>query len=41
MKLQKILESSNLAADLSDDKLIEIGNDVVAGYETDLDSRKP
>ena len=41
MKLQKILESSNLAADLSDDKLIEIGNDVVAGYETDLESRKP
>ena len=41
MKLQKILESSNLAADLSTDDLIEIGNDVVAGYETDLDSRKP
>ena len=41
MKLQKILESSNLAADLSDDKLIEIGEDVVSGYETDLDSRKP
>lgn len=41
MKLQKILESSNLAADLSDDKLIEIGKDVVAGYETDLESRKP
>lgn len=41
MKLQKILESSNLAADLSDDKLIEIGNDVVSGYETDLESRKP
>ena len=41
MKLQKILESSNLAADLSDDKLIEIGNDVVIGYETDLESRKP
>lgn len=41
MKLQKILESSNLAADLSDDKLIEIGNDVVTGYETDLESRKP
>lgn len=41
MKLQKILESSNLAADLSDDKLIEIGKDVVSGYETDLDSRKP
>lgn len=41
MKLQKILESSNLAADLSEDKLIEIGNDVVTGYETDLESRKP
>lgn len=41
MKLQKILGSSNLAADLSDDKLIEIGKDVVSGYETDLDSRKP
>lgn len=41
MKLQKILESSNLVTDLSDDKLIEIGNDVVAGYETDLESRKP
>lgn len=41
MKLQKILESSNLAADLSDDKLIEVGKDVVSGYETDLDSRKP
>ena len=41
MKLQKILESTNLATDLSEDQLIEIGNDAVAGYETDLDSRKP
>ena len=41
MKLEKILESVNLADDLKDEQLIQIGKDVVSGYETDLDSRKP
>lgn len=41
MKLEKILESVNLADDLKEEQLIQIGKDVVSGYETDLDSRKP
>lgn len=41
MKLEKILESVNLAQDLTEEQLIKIGKDVVSGYETDLDSRKP
>ncbi len=40
MKIEKILESTNLAEDLDEDKLIEIGNQVVTGYETDLRSRE-
>ena len=39
MKLGKLLESSNIAEDLSDDDLIGIGDQVVSGYEFDLDSR--
>lgn len=41
MKLEKILESTNLATDLKEEQLITIGDNVVRGYETDLDSRKP
>jgi chaperonin GroES len=39
MKLDKILNATNLAIDLDDDKLIEIGNDVVQGYELDAQTR--
>jgi len=41
MKIEKILASTNLATDLSDEQLISIANDAVAGYETDLESRRP
>lgn len=41
MKLEKLLNSINIATDLDDDKLISIGNQVADGYETDLASRKP
>jgi len=41
MKLQTILESSNLAEDLDDNQLIMIGDQVVKGYETDMQSREP
>lgn len=41
MKLDKILDSVNLANDLDTELLIKIGNEAVSGYETDLDSRKP
>lgn len=41
MKLQDITNSANIAADLDDDQLIKIGNQVVSGFETDLESRKP
>lgn len=41
MKLDAILQSTNIAADLDNEKLIEIGNAVVDGYESDLDSRRP
>ena len=40
MKLGKLLESTNIADDLDDDLLIKIGDQVVSGYEFDLDSRK-
>ena len=39
MKIQKILQSTNIAEDLDDEQLISIGNEVVSGYETDLQSR--
>ena len=39
LTLTKILESTNVAEELSDDDLISIGNLVVEGYETDLASR--
>ena len=41
MELSKLLDSTNIAAHLDDDKLIEIGKDVVEGYDSDLASRKP
>lgn len=41
MKLEKILGSNNIAEELDGNELIHIGNLVSAGYETDLDSRKP
>ena len=41
MKIEKILESVNIAEDLDEEQLIEIGNQVVDGYESDLASRKP
>jgi chaperonin GroES len=41
MKIEKLLDSSNIANDLKDDLLIKIGDDVVTGYETDKDSRAP
>ena len=40
MKIEKILASTNIAEELDRDKLIEIGNDAVSGYDTDLQSRK-
>lgn len=39
LTLTKILESTNVAEELSEDDLIAIGNLVVDGYETDLASR--
>lgn len=41
MKIENILGSINVAPDLDEDKLIEIGNTVSEGYETDKASRKP
>jgi chaperonin GroES len=41
MKIDKLLESTNVAKDLDDEDLIVIGKDVVLGYENDLASRKP
>ena len=39
LTIDKILESTNVAEDLTDEDLISIGNLVVDGYETDLISR--
>lgn len=39
MKLDKIVDNVNVAEDLSDEKLLEIGNKVVEGYDADLLSR--
>ena len=41
MKIDKILESTNVAKDLDDEDLIAIGKDAVLGYENDLASRQP
>ena len=40
MKLEKILNSVNLADELSDEELAEIGTEVLEGFEADLSSRK-
>jgi chaperonin GroES len=41
MKIEKLLESVNIAEDLDEEQLIDIGNQVVDGYDSDLASRKP
>jgi len=41
MKLDKILESRNIAEDLDEDQLIRIGDQVSTGYNSDLESRRP
>jgi chaperonin GroES len=41
MKLEKIIDSTNVAESLKEDKLQKIGDDAVSGYESDLLSRKP
>ncbi|MEK7070524.1 MAG: hypothetical protein AAB966_01845, partial [Patescibacteria group bacterium] len=41
MKLEKILQSVNVAQDLDKEKLITIGNDAICGYENDLETRRP
>ena len=41
MKLEKILQSVNVAEDLDKEKLITIGNDAICGYENDLETRRP
>lgn len=41
MELSETLDSINIAADLSDDELIKIGNQVTEGFSADLSSRKP
>ena len=40
MDINKILDSINLADDLDDDELNEIGEKVIVGYESDLESRR-
>ena len=41
MKIEKILEATNLADDLDGNELIEIGDQVVRGYQNDLRTREP
>lgn len=41
MNIGALLESTNIVDDLDNNQLIQIGNDVVAGYELDLESRHP
>lgn len=41
MKIEDCIQSDNIAADLDHEDLLEIGEQVVNGYEADLDSRKP
>ena len=40
LKIETILKSTNLAEDLDEDDLNEIGAYIVSGYETDIDSRQ-
>ena len=40
MDIKDSLTGINIADKLDDDKLVQIGNDVVEGYETDENSRK-
>jgi len=40
MKLEKLLESKNIAASLDEQELTKIGKDCFQGYEADLDSRR-
>ena len=41
MKIEKILQSVNVAEDLDEQTLITIGNDAIDGYENDLETRRP
>lgn len=41
MKIEDCIQSDNIAADLDHEDLLKIGEQVVNGYEADLDSRKP
>ena len=41
MKIETILGSTNIAEELDDNDLTKIGDQVVSGYETDVESRKP
>ena len=41
MKIDKILDSVNVAEDLDEDQLIKIGRNVCEGFDTDISSRKP
>lgn len=41
MKIEKILESTNLADNLDDNELVMIGDKAVDGYLSDLQSREP
>jgi chaperonin GroES len=41
MKIDKILNSVNVAEDLDQDQLIKIGRQVCEGFDTDISSRKP
>jgi len=41
MKISDTLNSVNIAKDLDEDKLISIGNQVVSGFDSDVESRKP
>lgn len=41
MDINKTINSINIAEDLTEEQLTKIGDNVVSGYETDLDSRRP
>ena len=41
MKIEKLIDSSNIAEDLDEKELIKIANIVVDGFDTDIESRKP
>lgn len=41
IKLEKLVDSENIAEDLSEDDLVTIGNNAIEGYLNDLASRKP